>query len=259
GDVAARVRRLDRLALDHLGLFGLHVLRPRHLDRQLLDRVVRQVPEHLRRALGAERDQQDRRLAPARDLSAYCFIHWFTWSATCSGDDLAISSSSSRSWLRCSAAGSSSWRAAGRWAWGPASSWAIGTTDSNSRSHVGSGATPSCSRRLRPRRTKKRKRSAAIPTPTSLARPIGLPSAASGPPVFAVAPVAAGLANFIVVTLRVSPRVASIPAAAVTALLTAVTSFSGTESSTMSATSRRLTAPGAIGVRPIVLRTAEAV
>ena len=48
---------------------------------------------------------------------------------------------------------------------------------------------------------------------------------------------------------------AAIPAAAVTALLTAVTSFSGTESSTMSATSRRLTAPGAIVVRSIVLST----
>src|SRR6478609_5580055 len=66
GDVAASVRGRDHL-LHHrrreLWLDGLHL---GHLDRQLLDHLVRQVPEDLCCALRAERDEQDRGLAPAR-------------------------------------------------------------------------------------------------------------------------------------------------------------------------------------------------
>src|SRR3954447_10195774 len=71
--------------------------------------------------------------------------------------------------------------------------------------------------------------------------------------------VVAGLADATWLTFRMSPRLASMPAAADTAFLSWATCAAGTDLSTTRPTLRRLTWPGASFVRSTTLSTPKAV
>ena len=65
GQVAAGERQVDDLLEHVLGRLVVDLRHASHLDRERLDHVVRQVAQHLRRSVGAERDAEDRGLVPA--------------------------------------------------------------------------------------------------------------------------------------------------------------------------------------------------
>jgi len=120
---------------------------------------------------------------------------------------------------------------------------AIGVLRWISRSHLGSGATGSPSRRRRFLRTRNRNTSAPMTASACLARANGSPSRPAAPEL-----AACGLAKAMLATFSVSPRLGSSPTMPSTAVLAAARSSALTDLSTSRATSILLIAPGATTV-----------